>query len=105
MKLIELNPQWFTFNEQRIGFIFKCPCCPNGPTYLTCKNRVLEITQQWDIIENQFPDIDLSELVPAKVEFSWKILSNDFNTLSVTPSIDASSSGHWHGYITNGEVT
>ena len=24
--------------------------------------------------------------------------------LTVTPSIDASASGHWHGRITNGEI-
>jgi hypothetical protein len=24
--------------------------------------------------------------------------------LTVTPSLDASRSGHWHGFITNGEI-
>jgi hypothetical protein len=104
LKLIELDPRWFTFNGERAGFIFKCPCCPNAPTYLTCKNRILKISEQWDIVEKQFPDIDLSELVPAKELFAWQIVGDDFNTLSVTPSIDASASGDWHGHITNGEI-
>lgn len=25
-------------------------------------------------------------------------------TLTLTPSVDASKHGHWHGFITNGEI-
>ncbi len=38
----------------------------------------------------------------------WKRGSGDtFETLTLTPSIDANVdiAGHWHGFITNGEVT
>ena len=28
----------------------------------------------------------------------------DFSTLSVTPSLDGSQGGLWHGFITNGEI-
>lgn len=42
-------------------------------------------------------------IVPCKAEFSWQFSGQDFETLTVSPSIDASASGHWHGNITNGE--
>lgn len=35
----------------------------------------------------------------------WKREGDAFETLTLTPSIDASAHGHWHGFITNGEVT
>lgn len=36
----------------------------------------------------------------------WDLLGqDDFETLTLTPSIDASASGHWHGFITNGEAS
>ena len=51
-------------------------------------------------------------VIPDKAEMSWNIsghIPDDpkaafIDDLTVTPSIDASASGHWHGFITNGEV-
>ena len=37
----------------------------------------------------------------------WQRTGDTFETISLSPSIDASSAdcgGHWHGWITNGEV-
>jgi hypothetical protein len=42
--------------------------------------------------------------VPCRDDMAWVISSQDFATMSVTPSLDASASGHWHGFITNGEI-
>jgi hypothetical protein len=43
-------------------------------------------------------------IVPCKPNMVWNFVSKqDFGSISVTPSLDASSSGHWHGMITNGE--
>ena len=28
----------------------------------------------------------------------------NFATMTITPSIDASASGNWHGFIVNGEI-
>lgn len=35
----------------------------------------------------------------------WTRSGESFNDLTLTPSVDCSVSGHWHGSITNGEVT
>ena len=44
------------------------------------------------------------DVVDCRPDIAWARTSDDFSTMSVTPSIDASASGHWHGFITNGEI-
>jgi len=34
----------------------------------------------------------------------WSISNDDFSVMTIMPSIDASASGCWHGFIKNGEV-
>lgn len=34
----------------------------------------------------------------------WKRTGETFDTLTLTPSINAEAAGHWHGFITNGDV-
>lgn len=45
-----------------------------------------------------------TEVVPSSPAALWAITGRDFETISVHPSIDASAAGHWHGFITGGEV-
>jgi hypothetical protein len=44
----------------------------------------------------------------AKTSFAWTIVGGieiaSFETMAVTPSIDGSPGGLWHGFITNGEI-
>jgi hypothetical protein len=35
----------------------------------------------------------------------WRREGDTFDTLTLSPSVDASPSGHWHGFVRNGEVT
>jgi hypothetical protein len=106
MKLIDLEPRWITPNF----FIFRCPCCQKA--FLTCKNIVLSREDVWNTLRTYLGE-DWNEIVvPPKAETAWNITGStrdpnaSFPTdLTVTPSIDASASGHWHGFITNGEIT
>lgn len=34
----------------------------------------------------------------------WQRTGDTFDTLTLSPSIDTSHAGDWHGFITNGEV-
>ena len=44
-------------------------------------------------------------VVPCKPEMAWNYpTGGPFGSMSVTPSLDASASGHWHGHITAGEI-
>lgn len=37
--------------------------------------------------------------------FLWQREGETFETMTITPSVDASASGHWHGFVRNGETT
>ena len=98
MRLTELEPRWIHPNL----FIFKCPHCQKD--LLTCKNVVMSSRDQHDLFEKTFGEDWNMLIVPCKESMAWTFSGDNFETLSVTPSIDASASGHWHGTITNGEM-
>ncbi len=98
MRLVDLNPRWsglsgpifdgVTFDcphckVQRIGITFTPPIDPNG-----LWNKIVQPTYfDRNVWQRGFGDT--------------------FETLTITPSVNAKIdvAGHWHGYITNGEVT
>ena len=98
MRLTELEPRWIHPNL----FVFLCPHCKQW--LLTCKNAVLSEHEQFDLFEKTLGDDWNKLIVPANADCSWTITGNSFDDYSVSPSIDASAAGHWHGHITNGEI-
>lgn len=100
MRLSELNPRWaldadivvgdrVVHDENRVGMAvsFDCPHC--------CSTRLCVFFR--NPIDGKPPSDDYQNL--------WQRTGETFETLSLTPSIDASAHGHWHGFIENGEVT
>jgi hypothetical protein len=100
MKLSELEPRWLDENV----FVFRCPHCRN--TWLSCKNAQISIKRQFEIFReaNLEPAGPRYGVVLMNAEAAWIVGGKDFATMTVTPSIDASASGHWHGHITNGNI-
>lgn len=101
MKLTELEPRWV---HEHV-FVFRCPHCRK--TWLSCKSVAMSTKEQFEIfraasIEPAGPQYGV---VPMRVDCAWKISDRDFAAMTVTPSIDASAAGHWHGVISKGEVT
>jgi hypothetical protein len=119
MKLIDLSPQWIVRDGVNVGLTFKCPCCFNQNTpstdlaentkhdrnrYLSCGFVHMTIHEQFDLFLDPMSDRGIV-CTPFNQAGNWKPNQViDFNTLSISPSIDASNSGHWHGFITNGEI-
>lgn len=99
MKLTDLNPRWIHENV----FVFDCPHCRK--TLLSCKNIAMDISTQFDIFVAAFGEGNAYKIVPMKRETAWGISGKDFANMTVTPSIDASASGHWHGFIKDGMIT
>jgi hypothetical protein len=103
----ELEPRWIHPNL----FVFLCPHCRQ--ILLSCKNVQMSHKEQREIFEKEFGDDWPRIVVWSKPEQSWSISGTvpidtkaAFVTdLTVTPSIDASKAGHWHGHITKGEIT
>lgn len=98
MRFAELEPRWIHPNL----FVFLCPHCRKD--FLSCKIVVMSMREQFDIFQEAFGEDWNTLIVPCKESEAWKITSRDFGSMTVTPSIDASASGHWHGHITAGEI-
>lgn len=96
MKLTELEPRWI---YKAKVFAFRCPHCRN--VWLTCKTVEMDHGKQFEIIEATFGD---EIAIACKPSASWKASGLDFEKMTVTPSLDASAAGHWHGFITDGQI-
>ncbi len=104
MKLTDLHPQWvYSGGEgisdkdgnpvpfrEKVGISFDCPCgkCPEGfsnSVYLSFENP---------------PDGG----PPVGNSPHWHRQGEDFETISLSPSILRIGGCGWHGYVTNGEI-
>ena len=50
--------------------------------------RLIDLDPRWLVKDDQRVGIDVAT----------------FETMTVTPSLDGSAAGNWHGFITNGEI-
>ena len=89
MLLTELHPKWvFRMGSQIVGIVFDCPCCKGS----------IRIRALFDNPIGPGPICQPEAL-------HWHREGTEFTNLTLTPSIDCASDGHWHGCITNGVVT
>lgn len=108
MRLTDLDPRWCCDAEIVIGGIkqhfenrrgmavsFECPCCAGRESNDPKKSRLAV----WfaNPIDGLPPTDDAKSL--------WHREGESFENLTLSPSVDASEFGHWHGFIRNGEVT
>lgn len=95
MRLVDLDPRWFSAGGDVIGLTFDCPHC-----------RDQRLGVEFDVgvdLRGAHPGVLVP--VPPDGKNHWHRVGETFETLTLTPSVDASASGHWHGFVTNGEVT
>jgi hypothetical protein len=129
VRLTDLKPRWLEYNGARIAIMFLCPhCASKGDTWLTCffvaaatlprlpddfpieplrgsrGERALFYEALKDLAHPDPTEGAYHDVVDCRATSAWNRTSDDFATMSVTPSLDASASGHWHGYITAGEI-
>jgi hypothetical protein len=97
MKLTELKAWWFSGTT----FAFRCPHCQS--IWLTCTTVPTPLEVQMEAADRAFGD---QPYVLCKPTVGWALKDGNryFETMSVTPSLDASEAGHWHGHITNGQI-
>lgn len=91
MKLTELNPRWMIETKEfearlGMGISFDCPHCRKQRLGVFFKNPI-------------------DGHAPALRDNLWQRGGVLFENLTITPSIDCSATGCWHGHITNGEIT
>lgn len=102
MKLTELDPRWLIKDGRRIGFTFTSPTKVEWRQ--SCFVESFPTQEQWKLFDAQ----GFENTQGCKQSCRWQIAggieSADFATITVTPSLDGSAGGLWHGFITNGEI-
>ena len=121
MRLVDLDPRWLLKDGTRVGFIFLSPCermrcdgAPNPtPWRQTCfavatPNQEQEAAINAAMAELADEDGDFMLAQQCNSACGWTIAGGieeaSFESLTVTPSLDGSAGGLWHGFITNGEI-
>lgn len=96
MRFAELDPHWFVLESggQRCGLTFDCPHCK------TTRLAVAFHRSGFEAIDDEYIRAHSQE-----TQHIWTESGADFESLTLSPSVDASAAGHWHGFVTNGEVT
>ena len=114
MKLIDLQPRWFSVGDSTgiAGISFACPHCKALGMASSARLGV-RISHSAPHIISVGYDHDITHLPNS--EQVWQITGDapsfdgdthgGFDNISLTPSVDASKSGHWHGFIKNGNIT
>lgn len=128
MRFIDLRPRWLSWLGEPIAILFLCPHCSTADRpkqWLTCffkKAGELPAVVSDDeaingercerlLFEQAFremgyfdPRYEAWQVVSCRPDIAWTRQGDDFDSMSIQPSIDASASGHWHGHITAGEI-
>lgn len=99
MKLTDLNPKWLADGKM---MVFDCPHCQKIKVSVIFAPMGMGMGTQCDILEEALGDD--TPFIPCNPESRWNMSNNDFETMSITPSLNAQPAGHWHGHITNGQV-
>lgn len=88
-RLVNLQPRWIKpAPTLTSGMTFLCPCCR--------KQRIAVFFKDW---------CPLGTVQESTDEPRWSRTGDTFENITISPSVDMSRYGHWHGHIQNGEVT
>jgi hypothetical protein len=120
MRLVDLAPRWFDvpgLGTDKDGITFICPCatCCSAPRELGFGQggpARLGVQFANPIGSDPKPLMDWeqklrhTELATFDVPpgYLWRREGDTFETLTLIPSVDASKSGHWHGFVRNGGI-
>lgn len=114
MRLVDLAPKWAVDadiligtkvvhdpDREGMGITFACPHCvklhPNEPLERGGPIQFLGVFFRNPVDEKPHTD-------DVPLERLWSRIGDTFETLTLSPSIDASASGHWHGFIVQGRI-
>jgi hypothetical protein len=97
MRLLDLDPHWYVLEDGGpiVGLSFYCPHCRKERLGILFHHDGHAAIED-GYIRAHYPN--------DPQRYIWTMTGPaDFATLTLSPSVDASKSGHWHGSITNGE--
>ncbi len=112
MKLIDLEPKWWAeAGRHGQGVSFRCPCLKCAADPASAVRLGVALARPLDG-GSPFPVSSPRDRLLAGKEggydvppgICWQNSGDTFETLTLSPSVDASASGHWHGWVQGGEV-
>ncbi|RUU29780.1 hypothetical protein [Mesorhizobium sp. M6A.T.Ce.TU.016.01.1.1] len=108
MKLTDLDPRWIMKDGKRIGFIFRSPTQRDRHRqYQSCFETPPSHKEQFEMF-NDLEQYGATIIQGCNPNARWTIAGGidtaTFETMTVTPSLDGSPGGLWHGFITNGQI-
>jgi hypothetical protein len=95
MRLIDLDPSWMGGDSiaSATGLLFLCPVCFKANHGQVGTHSVICWFRDRGVPDSATPG-------PGR----WVPSGTGFDDLSLSPSVNVGNE-HWHGFITNGEVT
>lgn len=109
MRLLDLDPQWIIEDGKRVGFTFISPRDGNvgkRDYRQSCYAAPPRTRDQLAAFKRMHGEDSIVQ--PCNPTAKWQIAGGldaaDFASISVTPSLDGSAGGLWHGFITNGQI-
>lgn len=100
MKLTDLNPRWVGLHNWSSESIYRIGLSFNSPP--TGKRLSVLFTPAIDP-DGLAAQYQWGDFFPGSKK--WARTGDTFETLTLTPSLDFSASGEWHGFINAGDVT
>ena len=124
MRLTDLDPKlWAAAGRHGQGVVFLCPHCrvtylcvafanplDGGAPWNIGTHECRPIRQLWELLYGDLGDPAVRGAVLPKGTnvvppgFLWQRTGETFEDLTLTPSVDASPAGCWHGFVTKGDA-
>jgi hypothetical protein len=103
MKLTELEPRWYGADGVTYGLSFLCPHCQKTRLGIAFHHAGHEAMEDSVIRVHSSHDQHVWMITGDQQIFDG-LEHRGFDHVTLSPSIDASQSGHWHGFIQDGEI-
>lgn len=112
MRLTDLAPRWFDVpgvGTDKDGVTFLCPHCRKTRLAVQFANPVegppkplMGMREFAQALAPGHSTEERKDVVPPG--YLWQRTGDTFETMTLSPSVDCSASGHWHGFLRNGEI-
>jgi len=109
MRLVDLDPRWLMKDDKRVGFVFKSPTLGDD-MWMAIYEPHPGYHELWRAINAAFPEGKKNakgftrSVQTMNARQSWTVTGDTFETITVSPSLDGSPAGNWHGFIQNGNI-
>ena len=102
-RLTDLDPFWLVKDGRRVGFSFVCPADSRWRQIVLAER--VKTSEQWALTNAVRPhSAENTQTAGVSWTIAGGIENASFDTMTVTPSVDGSAGGLWHGWIRDGEA-